>query len=104
MIEIQLSLHSNRSYETSSRKIRDLKIRRWQQQRMTSKKKKKRKETITGLAPVHTDRGIFETAYFVIQIGVDRDLNHFGTRFQADAVSVGGFTGFVERPICFKNL
>ena len=92
-----MSPHSDRSYETSSRKIRDLKIRRWQQQmqRMTSKKKKKRKETITGLGPVHTDRDIFETAYFVIQIGVDRDLNHFGTRFQADAVSVGGFTGFV---------
>ena len=35
----QLSPHSNRSYETSSRKIRDLKIRRWQQQRLTSKKK-----------------------------------------------------------------
>ena len=41
----QLSPHSNRSYETSPRKIRDLKIRRWQQQmqRMTSKKKKEKK-------------------------------------------------------------
>ena len=51
MIEIQLSLHSNRSYETSSRKIRDLKIRRWQQQRMTSKKKKKEKKQSQVLAP-----------------------------------------------------
>ena len=33
-----------------------------------------KKNTITGLGPVHTDRDIFETAYFVIQISVDRDL------------------------------
>lgn len=81
----QLSPHSNRSYETSSRKINDGNSNEWRQ----------KKYLITGLGPGHTDRDIFETAYFVIQISVDRDLNHFGTRFQTDAVSVSGFTGFV---------
>ena len=36
------------------------------------------------------------TAYFVTQLRVDGALNHSGERFQNDAVSVSGFTGFIR--------
>ena len=45
---------------------------------------------------VHTNRDIFKTAYFFTQIRVDGILNNSGERFQKDAVSVSGFTGFVR--------
>lgn len=93
-----MSPHSNRSYETSSRKIRALRS-----NDDSSNEWRPKKRTITGLGPVHTDRDIFETAYFVIQIGVDRDLNHFGTRFPADAVSVSKFHWFRVKADSFRK-
>ena len=44
--------------------------------------------------PVHTNPDIFKTAYFVTRFRVDGALNHSGERFQKDANSVSGFTGF----------
>ena len=43
----------------------------------------------------HDESGHFLTAFFT-RIRVDRVLNHSGARFQKDAFSVGGFTGFKE--------
>ena len=72
---------------------------------MTSKKKK----TITGLGPVHTDRDIFETAYFVIQISVDRDQKPlwnevsnrccFGKRFHWFRAKADSFRKYVVSKI-----
>ena len=44
---------------------------------------------------VHTNTDIFETTQFFIRIRVYGILNHSGERFQSNAVSVRGFTGFV---------
>ena len=49
------------------------------------------------LGPVHTYPDIFETAYLVLLISVNRALNHSAReRFQKYAVSVNGFTSFVS--------
>ena len=48
-----------------------------------------------GFGHVHTNSSIPETAYFFIGARVDEVLNCSGERFQNDAVSEIGFSGFV---------
>ena len=48
-----------------------------------------------GFGHVHTNSNIPETAYFFFRVRVDGVLNCSGERFQNDALSVIGFTGFV---------
>ena len=48
-----------------------------------------------GFGHVHTNSNIPETAYFFIRVRVDGVLNCSGERFQNDAVSEIGFSGFV---------
>lgn len=53
-----------------------------------------RLDSLRSLRPhPHEESGHFLTAFFT-RIRVDRVLNHSEERFQKDAFSVGGFTGF----------
>ena len=45
--------------------------------------------------PVYKNQHIFEFAYLVTRIRVEGALSPLGDRFQKDAVSVSGLTGFV---------
>ena len=50
-----------------------------------------------GLGYAHRNSDILETAYFLSRhIHVDGALNRSGERFQNNAISASGFTGFVK--------